>query len=603
MRTRGIESALDKCLSCLRKGDSIEACLAQHPNFSDELEPLLPAALRAQQLRESRALPQAALAAGRSEFLCQAAALRDSRAQAQKRQGIFSRLSDGLRATWNSLTMRKGALTIMVTALLLFGLLSGGTMASANSLPGDPLYPLKRVSEQVQLALTFGEETKAELLTSFEKRRVEEVQSVVEVRRIVNVRFKGTLELLEGSAWTVSGINVVVPADTQILGTPLIGRDVWVQARTQTDGRVVAHYVRVIEPVEKPPTQTPLPATATATTQPTETEKIEPSPTPVVPTKEPAATEAPHKEKPKPTATEEPTPTSELTGTPTITPTPDPTIPEPTREPPPREVKVKFEGQIIEISSTLWVIGEHSVLLDTNTQVQEKNGRAEVGAWANVIAIRQQDDSLLAVEIVIERPSEIHGEPVEFRGVIEQIGDTEWVIEGRSVRIDETTVIEGTPEVGSLAEVKGLRLADNSIVAQHIVVKPPELQDVEFEGLIESFSDTIWIVAGHSIVIDAETTILGDPAIGLSAEVKALLLPDGTILARHIRVESTEPEPSPTSTTTATATATATAAATAAPTLEPTEETPTEEPPESTVTPLPATCSKVGIFTHRTKAE
>jgi len=254
LRTRGIESALDKCLSCLKKGDSIEACLAEHPSLADELEPLLQTALRAQQLRGSRALSEAALAAGRSEFLRKAAALRAS--TAQNRQGVFSRLADGLRATWNGLTMRKGTLTIIATALLLFGLLSGGTMASANSLPGDPLYPLKRASERVQLALTFAEETKAELLTSFEKRRVEEVQSVVEVRRIVSVRFKGTLELLEGSAWTVSGITVVVPADAQILGTPLIGRDVWVEARTQTDGQVVAHYVRVIEPVEKPPTQT-----------------------------------------------------------------------------------------------------------------------------------------------------------------------------------------------------------------------------------------------------------------------------------------------------------------------------------------------------------
>jgi len=557
LRTRGIESALDKCLSCLKKGDSIEACLAEHPSLADELEPLLQTALRAQQLRGSRALSEAALAAGRSEFLRKAAALRAS--TAQNRQGVFSRLADGLRATWNGLTMRKGTLTIIATALLLFGLLSGGTMASANSLPGDPLYPLKRASERVQLALTFAEETKAELLTSFEKRRVEEVQSVVEVRRIV---------------------------------TPLIGRDVWVEARTQTDGQVVAHYVRVIEPVEKPPTQTPLLSTATA--KPTETKKIEPSPTLIVPTNEPTATEAPHKEKPKPTATEEPTPTSGPTGTLTLTPTPVPTVVEPTREPPPREVKVKFEGQIIEISSTIWVIGEHSVLLDTNTQVLEKNGRAEVGAWANVKAIRQQDGSLRALEIVIERPSEIHGEPVEFRGIIEQLGDAEWVIEGRSVRISETTVIQGTPEVGSLAEVKGLRLADNSIVAQHIVVKPPELQEVEFEGLIESLSDTIWVVAGHSIVIDAETTIAGDPAVGLTAEVKALLLPDGTILARHIRVESTEPEPSPTPLATATATATAIAA----PTLEP-----TEEPPESTATPLPATCSKVGVFIHRIKAE
>ncbi len=254
-------------------------------------------------------------------------------------------------------------------------------------------------------------------------------------------------------------------------------------------------------------------------------------------------------------------------------------------------MKVKFEGQITEVSSTVWVIGEYSVLMDTNTQVQEKNGRAEVGAWAKVKALRRQDGSLLALEIVIERPSETHGEPVEFRGIIEQIDGAEWVVEGRAIRISEATVIEGTPEVGAVAEVKGLRLTDGSIVAQHIFVSPPELHEVEFEGPIESFTDTVWVVDGRNVTIDAETVIEGMPIIGLTAEVKALLLPDGTILARHIRVESPEPEPSPTSTATPTLTP------------EPIQETPTEEPTESTATPLPVTGSKIKTIIHRARAD
>lgn len=599
LHKKGLEFALDECLSCLEKGESLEDCLAQYPGLAAELEPLLRVALRTQQLRGSHARPEGALADGRGEFLRKAALLRAERERSH--QGILSRLSDRLRAVGTGLSMRRGTLTIAVTVMLLFSLLGGGTIASANSLPGDLLYPLKRASEQVQLALTFGEETKAELRNSFDERRLEEVRTVVGVRRTVSVRFKGTLERTHGNVWIVSGLELVVDANAEIVGTPLVGREVHVEARTQTDGLVVARYVRVMEPVESRPTQTPIPPTATptATAKPTETTELVPTPTPAEPTKEPTATQAPSEMKPKPTATEEPTPTIEPTGTLAITPTPVPAEAEPTREPPPREVKVKFEGQITEISSAIWVIGEYSVLTDSDTQVQEKNGRAEVGAWALVRALRLQDDSLLALEIIIERPSETPGEPIEFRGVIEQIGDAEWVIEGKSVRVSEETVVEGTPKVGSLAEVKGLRLGDGSIIAQHIVIKPPELQEVEFEGVIESFSETEWVVGGHSIAIDGATTIEGVPAAGLTAEVKAVLLLDGTILARHIRVEALDPEPSPTPTTAATPTPTATAT----PTSEPPQGAPTEEVPGSTATPQPPADTKIEMVAHRARTE
>ena len=46
----------------------------------------------------------------------------------------------------------------IVISLLVAGLtLSGALAASADSLPGDPLYDLKRIQEQVQLTITFGQ--------------------------------------------------------------------------------------------------------------------------------------------------------------------------------------------------------------------------------------------------------------------------------------------------------------------------------------------------------------------------------------------------------------------------------------------------------------
>ena len=38
---RDLEHILDLCIDALNRGDSIEQCLARHPKYADELEPLL----------------------------------------------------------------------------------------------------------------------------------------------------------------------------------------------------------------------------------------------------------------------------------------------------------------------------------------------------------------------------------------------------------------------------------------------------------------------------------------------------------------------------------------------------------------------------------
>jgi hypothetical protein len=61
----------------------------------------------------------------------------------------------------------------IVLVLLLAG---GGTVAAAsNSMPDEPLYPIKIVSEQARLMLTFSALSKAELYTNLVDKRVSEI--------------------------------------------------------------------------------------------------------------------------------------------------------------------------------------------------------------------------------------------------------------------------------------------------------------------------------------------------------------------------------------------------------------------------------------------
>lgn len=64
--------------------------------------------------------------------------------------------------------------------LLLVGV--GATNAAASSLPGDPLYAVKRASEDVQVALTFDDVARMQLLSQLADRRLAELAEIAKSR-------------------------------------------------------------------------------------------------------------------------------------------------------------------------------------------------------------------------------------------------------------------------------------------------------------------------------------------------------------------------------------------------------------------------------------
>jgi uncharacterized protein DUF5667 len=68
------------------------------------------------------------------------------------------------------------------TAAILILVLAGATSAAASSLPGDPLYALKRAGEDVRLALTFDDVARTQLLSEFTDRRLEELADIAKNR-------------------------------------------------------------------------------------------------------------------------------------------------------------------------------------------------------------------------------------------------------------------------------------------------------------------------------------------------------------------------------------------------------------------------------------
>ncbi len=513
---RDFEAVLDECLTKMNRGQSLEACVAQHPALAEELEPLLRMASRVEALRQDQPPSPMALPAGRQRLLRHAAVLRRTH-EDQTRP---------TRIPWwmnlQSLMRRSMATTALATVLLVSVLAAGTVAASARSLPGDALYPVKRASEEVQLLLTFDRQIKAQLVGRIDERRREEAQAISDGGRIAELSFRGRIEQMDGMQWTVGGVAIRTSEETVVEGDVAVDAFVRVHVRSVGDGTLLATRISAESEIAAPqPTASPSMAepTKTATVTPTATLR---------------ATEIPSATRPaQPAAvTPTPSPTATSTATPSATPTEIPPTP-----PPPRDVKVRFSGMIETMTAEAWTIGGQVVTIDENTVIDEQAAPAAVGAVARVIAARQQDGTLLGVAIIIERAAETPEQPFEFQGLIESFGSAQWIVGGHSLLITEQTVIEGTPQKGLLAEVKAMRQSDGSLIAVRIVVRLPT-EEVQFEGVIQSVGDGEWIVEGVTVRIDAETAVEGTATVGAVAEVQGLLLPDGAVLARRIVVQS-----------------------------------------------------------------
>jgi len=543
-------SALDDCLERLRLGESLENCLERYPKQRDELELLLGMASRVSASYVPAQMAPQSFSRGRAQFLSEAVQIKEQETPVRTRW-----------FNWGSRPMLiRGLATIFIALALMASLFTGGNIVSANSLPGDALYGVKRTSERVQLLLTLDAENKGELEQRFNERRVDEVRQVLEKGRQVDVDFSGVIDRIEGDTIIVAGIPVRLDPQIVLETAPAVGEMILVTAAAQDDGSVQAVSLATVssagpetDPAELPvPIKDPTPTevkeepTEKPTSPPEPTETQEPTPT-YTQTIAPTATIAE-------TATITPTATlsATLTATPTLSPTPsitpEPTL-TPTPPPPPRSVKVRIEGRIDEISDGYWKVSGQKITVRSTTSIKEEAAKAEVGGWAVVTAEVKSDGSLVAKKIEVLQAAEQPPKPIEFSGEIQEIGTDAWVIAGKTVAVDGDTVIEGTPRVGAGAFVKAEQYADGHLVAKRISIED-EPTIVQFEGRIQAIGDTQWTIAGQTVIVNGDTQIDGDPQIGAIAEVEAVVQDDGTMIARSIRVKvlaepTATPSPTP----------------------------------------------------------
>ena len=128
METSRLTEALARCLDALATGQTLDECLAAYPDLAAELRPLLETALALRQVPPPTIDP----------------AFRQRLRERLRTAPVRVRP----RPLWGWPAVRWAAAAVLAT-----GLLAGTVVSSAESLPGDPLYPTKLAVEEVQVAL------------------------------------------------------------------------------------------------------------------------------------------------------------------------------------------------------------------------------------------------------------------------------------------------------------------------------------------------------------------------------------------------------------------------------------------------------------------
>lgn len=527
----------------------VDAFLQAHPEHAAELTSLLETAGFVLRGRGVPPRAPAVAAASRQRFMAAARSL----AAARQAPGPLERLGAwwaALLAGFSGGRRPAYALATLLVIVLLLGVSTTGIVTAAGAaLPGDRLYSVKLVTEQVQLMLARDAAARSALEQMIGDRRVHEAQAIMTLRRpVAQLHIFGLIEAFSATEWQIAGLKIVITADTVIVGQPAVGALAFAELTAPGDGSLIALVLR-ISPADGPAGAARPAATETPTPLPTPTDPPTPTdtPTPTI-SVEPAVVAS---AMPEPSATPAPTTTPTRTATPTRTRTPTPTIgPSPTLQ---RVLQPgrKF-GTLVSKNGNRWVIREADaaweVLIDGASRLEND---PQVGDWVEAeLAVRY--DTYVVVRLIAAGKPEATAEPMDFLGLIQKLEGEWWTVNGILFKVTGDTDVEGQPDIDRHAEVHAGRRANGEIWAYRVVVRDAPYNDLP--GMIELVSQNYMVLHGatvETIYFDHRTRFSGDPPmVNRWADVRALRLPDGRLLARTVMVYPPTPVPTITATRT-----------------------------------------------------
>lgn len=187
-------------------------------------------------------------------------------------------------------------------------------------------------------------------------------------------------------------------------------------------------------------------------------------------------------------------------------------------------LKIEFTGIVEAIGADSWTVGGRVVAVNADTQI---GAGIAVDDEVKVTAVLQPDGTLLARKIELRRQS------IKFVGLVQAILSDTWTIDGQTVHLDSRTKIKGDITVGDYVTVHAFKQGDGSLLAREIKL---ETKHIKFTGIVEAMGPTLWTISGKAVTIGPDTRLEGNIQIGSRVSVDARLQPDGTLLARKIKL-------------------------------------------------------------------
>jgi hypothetical protein len=190
-----MERILDICLEKMKEGIPLDKILMEYPDQREELKELL---------RIARDMENVPFPPVRDEVVASCLAKVNKTLHSQKKQGWAARIP---RLQWPRLPYLPSPAWAKALAfiIILFLISWGSVNLSADSIPGNFLYPIKLTCEKVKFLLTTDPEEKAELRLTYSELRMQELVRYIDEKGELNT---GVLKaMLDEAALAVDNIS------------------------------------------------------------------------------------------------------------------------------------------------------------------------------------------------------------------------------------------------------------------------------------------------------------------------------------------------------------------------------------------------------------
>lgn len=214
------------------------------------------------------------------------------------------------------------------------------------------------------------------------------------------------------------------------------------------------------------------------------------------------------------------------------------------------EVEFKFYDVVVSMGAESWQIGSQTVLVDANTFI---DAGIQTGSLVEVEGLLV-NGQMLARKITLEdsgsqtpmpnptvTPAPAGQARVELIGKLDAIDSTSLQVGGLTFAVTMMTEIDDNPVVGDIVKVEGFRAADGSLTAREVKLAdfdklPPEgTVYAEIKGTVETIGDSLWVIGGFNVAVNASTELYTGLAVGSFAKAEGTLQADGSLLAREIK--------------------------------------------------------------------